>query len=961
MHLTKKLAIILCVLAAIISKAQKPLFEPIGTKEGLPDHIVSKVLQDSLGFLWLATSSGVYRYDGHQFYLVGNETDIKSLAFDGQHRFWGHDAASFFSIDTRSLQKKIVLQNHYEDANPNNDQFNNLYVDRKGRVWSCDYQFVKYYEPASHRLRSFKILPEMGYAKFAKFCEDSQGSLWMATEKDLYIYHEGAQKFHWRCSLNGIEKIDTSSDNAIVLASSLQGIWRYDLATKQLAPLYKNLAVNLVQAKQKDSYWMAGNGRIYSYNTTNKLLSEALNLSTEGVYFNDILHDSRNKIWWFASSAGLYKYSYAKPAITGIRLPAHLAAFPVTVTALAAEDSSKVWLGLSHSGVVYWNRTTDHFKLYKTSPNTPCKKIQILGQENLLAIHSDGAYFIENGLVKRIFKPSTELSTGFVDSHDRLWLFQKGKEAVVLQLPSLQTIKPWKQVHHPEFFTQNTFTDVCETEGKIWFSAWFPKGFGIAYYDESQAKFIEISYLNNEKQFIGDYFLSAQKTNENDILFSGYGGLNVVDRFGKIKETIFGNDSSLHFKSPQFYHSYRDTGKNYWVCTSNGLYFIKGNKALRYAESDGLLSNYLSYGFAATQAGTLYIGQKNALNIVDINLLSKAGSQGPLQLSHVKILGSSRAVNLSEPFVFERNENSLSFDFSQLSFGQHFQQSYQYLLEDGWVDNGNKPNISFSGMGPGQHSLQVRVGNQIDQWSTPLQVHFEIKPHFYETWWFKLLLFALLVALAFAFYWQKISQLKRTQHIRARISSDLHDEVGATMSAIGMIGAMFKQQFQNNSKQYKLADRLVTDAKAVAGTLDDIIWSIRPQNDKLLDLSARMKRYAADLFESQNIEYSIHMPDVHLQQNLKMDTRHDLYLIFKEALNNLTKYAQASKAELTLRLDKKEIYLCIKDNGKGFDSNRHTERNGLRNMRERAQKLGGHCHITSSPGAGTCIEVTVPI
>jgi signal transduction histidine kinase len=151
------------------------------------------------------------------------------------------------------------------------------------------------------------------------------------------------------------------------------------------------------------------------------------------------------------------------------------------------------------------------------------------------------------------------------------------------------------------------------------------------------------------------------------------------------------------------------------------------------------------------------------------------------------------------------------------------------------------------------------------------------------------------------------------------------------------------------------------DVRQMSGSLDDIVWNISPKNDALSSLIARMTRYASELFEAKQINFSMKVPERLSDIKLSMDQRRNVYLIFKESVNNLVKYSKCKHALVSIDTDKRHAYLTIEDDGIGFDMNAPTDRNGIRNLKERARTLKGKLNIESSPGEGTIIRLEFPI
>lgn len=224
-------------------------------------------------------------------------------------------------------------------------------------------------------------------------------------------------------------------------------------------------------------------------------------------------------------------------------------------------------------------------------------------------------------------------------------------------------------------------------------------------------------------------------------------------------------------------------------------------------------------------------------------------------------------------------------------------------------------------------------------------------------------LLLLLAGIGFSRYQlkKKLEQQKAIQEMRNNIASDLHDDIGASLSNISILNELTRRNSSSPEKVNEYLVKASEDIKQVSEGISDIVWNINPRYDNLEHLFVRMKRYASDILDGRNINYEMHFPEHTGDWKLDMDKRRDLYLLFKEAVNNLAKYSQASYATIKLSMDRDFIKLVVEDNGVGFDAEHTRQGNGLQNMRHRAQLLNGQFHIASSPGKGTSLELEMPV
>jgi signal transduction histidine kinase len=202
---------------------------------------------------------------------------------------------------------------------------------------------------------------------------------------------------------------------------------------------------------------------------------------------------------------------------------------------------------------------------------------------------------------------------------------------------------------------------------------------------------------------------------------------------------------------------------------------------------------------------------------------------------------------------------------------------------------------------------------------------------------------------------------ERLQVIRDEISRDLHDDVGASLSNINILNELAKRNANNPEKANEYLVKAGEDIQQVSESLHDIVWNINSKYDDLNNLFIRMRRYAADMMDGKNIIYEIKLPENTMDLKLPMDKRKDLYFIFKEAINNLVKYSDATKATVEISIRKEILILQITDNGKGFSSDKIQIGNGLQNMQHRAQFWNAPFKIESGKGSGTsiCLEMAL--
>lgn len=204
----------------------------------------------------------------------------------------------------------------------------------------------------------------------------------------------------------------------------------------------------------------------------------------------------------------------------------------------------------------------------------------------------------------------------------------------------------------------------------------------------------------------------------------------------------------------------------------------------------------------------------------------------------------------------------------------------------------------------------------------------------------------------------RTKRLIEVERVRNSIARDLHDDIGSTLSSINIMSRVALLEGNGNAQNY--LQRIGDQSERIMEDMDDMVWSINPRNDSISQVITRMREFAAEIFEVRNIEY-------HFSETIKSDLaitadqRKNLFLIFKETVNNAAKYSEASRVQINLYRQNQVLVMRVEDNGKGFDEQAVKTGNGLRNLRERAREIKGELTLKSSLGEGTEIELHFPI
>jgi len=222
--------------------------------------------------------------------------------------------------------------------------------------------------------------------------------------------------------------------------------------------------------------------------------------------------------------------------------------------------------------------------------------------------------------------------------------------------------------------------------------------------------------------------------------------------------------------------------------------------------------------------------------------------------------------------------------------------------------------------------------------SKDTELAFHIKVPFTQTIWFYFSILALTFLIFYAIYKYRINQIKKLEKVRSTISRDLHDEIGANLTNISYQSLVGKMNAGNKEKVEESFLHIYQDSHKVSEAMREIIWNINPANDLLENALPRMLQYATELLEARQIKVEAALPPQAQKLELPMEQRRDLYLIFKEAINNIAKHANATRVKIIFSVKQRELTLQILDDGIGYNPNTTFAGNGIRNMKNRAAK-----------------------
>jgi len=224
--------------------------------------------------------------------------------------------------------------------------------------------------------------------------------------------------------------------------------------------------------------------------------------------------------------------------------------------------------------------------------------------------------------------------------------------------------------------------------------------------------------------------------------------------------------------------------------------------------------------------------------------------------------------------------------------------------------------------------------------------------------WFVLFVFASTVAtFCFANGWRKQQEF-RLHELRSRIATDLHDDIGSSLSHVAIMCEVLSRESLHGREALQEIAQVSRD---VLTSMTEIVWAVDPNHDHLQDLTQRMRWFAGETLEGREIALDFTAVAPPSDVCLEAQTRRQIFLIFKECVINILRHSSARHAKVLLRLADDQITLVVEDDGKGFDMVNVRQGHGLRNIRHRARLLGASVETRSAIGCGTVLNLRVPL
>jgi ligand-binding sensor domain-containing protein/two-component sensor histidine kinase len=901
-----------------------------GDSTSIPVNIINKIVQDTSGYLWLATSGYyVLRFDKKNEKFISPVTKgtktVLALTLRKPDQIWaGRQGGGILTINPVTLT--FSMDPRYDDLYTKtlpHVTITSLFTDSKKNTWFGSWDRVLYkYDEQQH-------------GEIAYRTGDSATSF---INDDLLSFAE---------SRNGLIWIGGRTTGLQIFNPQTNGFHNYQHDPSRGGSIADN-QVNCIFIDKAGIVWLGTNLGVSISNPLQQQFRQQFVDHGEGESISLFdFYETENNELWIGSGKGIYIRRNNETSF--VLKPLLFKGKELEVTKFYKSEAGQLFVGTNYSLFILDPRTFTLSLLKNTDKDSVINQIikshivsiaesTYKGEPVLIASpygHYLAYYFwsrqkwvsrldttmkiitsfnIRDNLVKKIYKSPRTGRLYIATSKSGIGIWGKNGEAKFTFYKNNPRLK--------DGLSNNDITDMIEDDHQnLWLTTY---GGGLHYFNTTADTAHHIPESNNLLE-------AVQIDNNGKVWTISNGQLDKYDPVTRIYSS---------FQLPDIEKTSGVHGSIYK--SRNGLFYL---------------------------AGKNYFIEFNPMRTVE------SQPQLPVYITDFRIFNQSNNQLLNhERIKLPYNQNYITIEFAAPSFSNKTPVEFQYQLagfNNAWIDLGTENKISFSNLTGGDYVFRVRATNRPGVWyEYKNELRITIVPPFYKTWWFYLLCLLMIAGITYGIYRYRINEILSRQAIRNKIAQDLHDSVGSTLSSIGVysqVAKIYNEQNKNDMLKDALEKISETSGNMIS-EMSDIVWTINPRNDNMPVMLQRMESFAKPLLAAKNIQLHFEYDPGIESLALGMTQRKNFYLIFKEAVNNAVKYSSCLNLFVTIRVRNFRLEMLIRDDGAGCEMNRMNEHyrhslsgNGLKNMSVRAREMKGSCEMFSSPGKGATVKLQFPI
>jgi|GEM_PF-2986254 len=982
---------ILLLPGLINSQFRQPQLTRIDKSKGIESNAPVDIKIDKDYKYWIASYHGLIEYDGNRFKtyhmpfsqgeLMGSDL-LFDIAFANDSILW---VTHTYGIAKFNIHSKVFELLPIQDvANGTPLTFRAVFIDKNNDTYFCSMQTKALkYDAESNSVVVHKPMDVEDHDYVLNIEELSSKYYVLQTRNGLELFDRNKNKvadpksypeeYKWmqRPELKGyVNDFETIGDYNFVSVFNWSinqyNVFRHDSRTGEL------IAIPIISRKgrmfYKDSFnrlWLYGfrdQVEVYDCKSNRVFALPDKSINTDDIDFSvcyRVFEDHEHNIW-FCTNNGLFTFNQFQNnyEVISNELPKNI------YSRMDESEPGVIWFGTVDNGIFEYRSETGEFRNYPGSGGTR------FGEIKQIRFNNDGRH---------------------------CWIIQMG---------GLLT-RYTKSTNSFEFYNDSLFrnNEVCIAEtrnGELYFVTLTGD---IAVYDEAKNSFRKLFNFNeihdfkrtleinaaeaagDESLLLGTTELGLIKLNMRTKKFENFkldindpsslrsnlvialGELDPAYVFGSTLNGVFRFDivnnrvENFNFRNNFSLGMVFDFTvlKNNRVITvgTNGMHLLDWNtrNIIDLGQKSNIDKLQLSGVIYSAKADRVFISSEEALYKLELNPQNYNPRLKPIIYS---LSSFDKLFNIGDKkeIVLDKNHNSFEISFGTSTYKYKEDLEYYYkLYDEEWIPASSRE-VAFSKLPGGSYTFRLKVvykGNREIVSETALKII--IQKAFYETIWFYMLVAITTAVLIYVVYRIRVNRLLAIEKVRFQLSRDLHDDMGSTLSTINILSSIAADKLDKDPASTRgYISRIASNSQQMMESMDDIVWSINPANDDMKRVIYRMREFASGILEPKQIALIFYSSEETNALKLSMAHRRDFFLLFKEAVNNAAKYSECKRVKVSLCIEKKQLVLSIKDDGKGFVIREYEDGNGLTNMRKRAALLDADFKIESVIGQGTSIE-----